>query len=355
MLTPDVQSLKEVIVTGYNTLDKRDITGSVVTVNAEELKLVPANNFAQQLQGHVAGVVVSNDNSPGGGVAVRIRGIGSVTGSNDPLYIIDGVPTTGNLNQLNPNDIESMQVLKDAAAASIYGARANNGVIVITTRKGKAGSTKVNYSMYEGIQSQGKGPDQLNSQQMVDIIWADYKSRGLTNPDGTLSVPDERFGGGITGVIPDYILSTKKGVMSGDAVIGDNPLSVYTNDINDPAYNISKYTIYQPDKNGFNWYDAIYDPAPIRNHNITVTGGSEQGRFAVSADYYQHTGIVIHNSFKRYALRANTEFDIKDVIRIGENIQLSYTDAVGIVLRDAFSPLGGYIDLTLCCSLRYWR
>ncbi|HET6542444.1 MAG TPA: carboxypeptidase-like regulatory domain-containing protein, partial [Chryseolinea sp.] len=153
VLSPDVQSLGEVIVTGYNTTDRRDVIGSVVTVKGEELKLVPANNFAQQLQGLAAGVVVSNDNSPGGGVAVRIRGIGSVTGSNDPLYVIDGVPTTGNLNQLNPNDIESMQVLKDAAAASIYGARANNGVIVITTKRAKPGSTKVNYSMYEGVQS----------------------------------------------------------------------------------------------------------------------------------------------------------------------------------------------------------
>ena len=213
VLLLDVQSLGEVIVTGYNTTDRRDVIGSVVTVKADELKLVPANNFAQQLQGLAAGVVVSNDNSPGGGVAVRIRGIGSVTGSNDPLYVIDGVPTTGNLNQLNPNDIESMQVLKDAAAASIYGARANNGVIVITTKRAKPGSTKVNYSMYEGVQSQGKAPEQLNSQQWVDIIWAEYKSRGLTNPDGTLIVPDERFGGGVRGVIPDYILSNKKGVM----------------------------------------------------------------------------------------------------------------------------------------------
>jgi len=343
VLFPDVQSLGEVIVTGYNTTDKRDLTGSIVTVKSDELKLVPANNFAQQLQGLAAGVVVSNDNSPGGGVAVRIRGIGSVTGSNDPLYVIDGVPTTGNLNQLNPNDIESMHVLKDATSASIYGARANNGVIVVTTKRAKPGTTKVNYSMYEGVQSQGKAPEQLNSKQWIDIIWAEYKSRGLTNPDGTLIVPDERFGGGVRGVIPDYILSNKKGVMQGDPLIGNDPLSVYTNDINDPAYNVSKFAIYEPDKNGFDWYDATYDPAPIRNHNISVTGGSEQGRFAVSADYYQHTGIVIDNSFKRYSFRANTEFQIKDVIRIGENIQLSYTDAVGILLRDAFSPVLGYM------------
>lgn len=341
-LLPDITSLSEVVVMGYNSQDKRDVTGSVVTVKSEELLAVPANNFAQQLQGRAAGVTVSNDNTPGGGVAVRIRGIGSVTGSNDPLYVIDGVPTTGNLNQLNPNDIESMQVLKDASAASIYGSRANNGVIVITTKKGKAGTTKVNYSMYEGIQLPGDGPDQLNSQQLVDIIWADYKSRGLTDASGALTVPDARFGGGVRGVIPDYILSTKKGVNVGDPLIGNDPLSHYTLDITDANFNASKFIIYQPDKNGFDWYDAIYDPAPIRNHNISVTGGSDQGRFAVSADYYQHTGIVKHNSFKRYSLRANTEFRVKDVVRFGENIQLSFTDNVGIKVRDAFSPLGGY-------------
>lgn len=343
-LEPDIQSLAEVVVMGYNTQNKKDVTGSVVTVKAEDLKSVPVSNFANQLQGRAPGVLVSNDNTPGGGVAVRIRGIGSITGNNEPLYVIDGVPTTGNLNQLNPNDIESMQVLKDASAASIYGARANNGVIVITTKKGKAGQTKISYSMYEGVQVPNKGPDLLNSQQLVDIIWADYKSRGLTNPaTGELLVPDRRFGGGATGVIPDYILSNGSGVNLGDAPIGNDPLAVYTNDPNAPGFNSSKFMIYQPDKNGFEWYDAIYDPAPIRNHNITVSGGSEQGRFAVSADYFQQNGILIHNNFKRYSVRANTEFSIKDVIRFGENIQLSYTDNVGVPqARTEFSPAGGF-------------
>lgn len=343
-LTPDIQALTEVIVMGYNTQERRDVTGSVVTVKADELKAVPVSNFANQLQGRAAGVIVSNDNTPGGGVAVRIRGIGSITGNNEPLYVIDGVPTTGNLNQLNPNDIETMQVLKDASAASIYGARANNGVIVITTKKGKAGVTKVSYNMYEGVQVPGNGPDLLNSQQLVDIMWADYKSRGLTDPaTGALTVPDPRFGGGPRGVIPDYFLSNRTGVNLGEPPIGNDPMAHYTFDPSDTEFGTTKFMIFQPDKNGFDWYDAVYDPAPIRNHNLTVTGGSEQGRFAVSADYFQQNGIVVHNNFKRYSVRANTEFSIKNVVRFGENIQLSYTDNVGIPqARTEFSPVGGY-------------
>lgn len=347
-LIPDVKSLNEVVVVGYNTQQKRDITGSVVTVDEELLKAIPANNFAQQLQGRAAGVSVSNDNSPGGGVAVRIRGIGSVTGVNDPLYVIDGVPTLGNLNQINPNDVETIQVLKDASAASIYGARANNGVIVITTKKGKAGSTKVSYSMYEGLQDPGNGPDLLNSRQYVDIIWADYRSRGQMNPDGTLIAPDNVFGGGTSGVIPDYIFSTLGGVNNGETVnstiVSDaNVLDLYSSNYRSADFNLTKFLIYRPDKQGVDWYNTMFRQAPIRNHNLTISGGSENGRFAISADYYEQQGILIYNNFKRYSLRANTEFNIKNKIRFGENLQLTLSDGVGYVNpRTEFSPIIGY-------------
>lgn len=133
-LEDDIKSLSEVVVTGYGTQSKRDITGSVATINTEQLLSVPATNLAQAMQGRVAGVTVGNDNSPGGGVMVRIRGFGTIN-DNSPLYVIDGTPTKENLNTLNLNDIESMQVLKDASAASIYGSRAANGVVIITTKK----------------------------------------------------------------------------------------------------------------------------------------------------------------------------------------------------------------------------
>ena len=345
-LTPDILSLGEVVVMGYNTQDRRDITGSVVTIDENELKSLPSNNFAQQLQGRAAGVTVGNDNSPGGGVSIRIRGVGSVTGNNDPLYVIDGVPTTGNLNQINQNDIETIQVLKDASAASIYGSRANNRVVIITTKKGKAGATKVSYDMYEGVQVPGNGPDMVNSQQYVDVLWADYRSRGLTNPDGTLTVADPRFGGGATGVIPDYIFSTTNvgGVMENDPIFsGTTPEALYTANYNDPQFNISKFLIYKPDKEGTDWYDVMFRSAPIRSHNLTVSGGSDQGRFAVSAGYFEQHGILINNNFKRYSLRANTEFSIKNKIRFGENLQLSFSDGVGYINpRTEFSPIIAY-------------
>ncbi len=348
-LNPDIQSLSEVVVVGYNTQQKRDIVGSIATVDEAQLKAFPANNFAQQLQGRAAGVNVGSDNSPGGGVSVRIRGVGSVTGVNDPLYVIDGVPTLGNLNQINPNDIETIQILKDASTASVYGARANNGVVVITTKKGKAGATKVSYSMYEGVQDPGKGPDLLNSQQYADVIWADYRSRGQMNPDGTLTTPDIVFGGGVSPVIPDYIFSSLAGVNNGQTVLGTvvsdaNVMDFYSSDWRDAAvFNKTKFLIYRPSKQGTDWYDVMFRNAPIRNHNVTVSGGSEGGRFAISADYFEQQGVLIFNSFKRYSLRANTEFAIKKHVRIGENLQLSYSDGIGYInARTEFSPIIGY-------------
>lgn len=144
VLNDDVKSLSEVVVTGYGTQSKRDITGAVASIDMKQALAVPATNLAQAMQGRVAGVNVSNDNSPGGGVMVRIRGFGTIN-DNSPLYVIDGTPTKGNLNSLNLNDIESMQVLKDASAASIYGSRAGNGVVIITTKQGKAGKPTLTY------------------------------------------------------------------------------------------------------------------------------------------------------------------------------------------------------------------
>jgi TonB-dependent SusC/RagA subfamily outer membrane receptor len=158
-LAPDVQTLSELVVTGYTEQRKRDITGAVSVVDAEELKTIKAPNIGQQLAGRAPGVTIATSGGPGEGSNIRIRGINSITGNSDPLIIIDGVQIQGdkNLNGLNPNDIESMQVLKDAASASIYGSRANNGVIVITTKRGKSGKTVVTYDGYYGVQSAVKG------------------------------------------------------------------------------------------------------------------------------------------------------------------------------------------------------
>lgn len=163
-------SLNEVVVTGYSTQRKKDIIGAVSVVNAKDLQSTPASNLAVQLQGRAAGVTVSSSGQPGAGAVVRIRGFASA-GNNDPLYIIDGVPTD-DPSKLNPNDIESLQVLKDASSASIYGSRASNGVIIVTTKQGKAGRSSLSYDGYVGTQvvTNKMMPDMLNTTQYLDYL-----------------------------------------------------------------------------------------------------------------------------------------------------------------------------------------
>ena len=150
----DAQGLDEVVVVGYGTVKKRDLTGSVASVNASKIAAVPTSTASEALQGRIPGVVVSNSNwSPGSTPSVMIRGKRSITASNDPLYVIDGVPVTGGIGEISPSDIESMEVLKDASATAIYGARGANGVILITTKQGKSGKTQIDYNGYVGAQT----------------------------------------------------------------------------------------------------------------------------------------------------------------------------------------------------------
>ena len=328
-LAADDNSLSEVVVTGYSTQQRRDITGAVASVDTKDLTVVPATNFAQQLQGRVAGVQVGNDGQPGGDVAVRIRGIGSITGSSDPLYIIDGVPTQGGLNQLNPNDIESLQVLKDAASASIYGARASNGVVIITTKKGKGGKTQVSFDTYTGFQQidHSRIPKFITLQQSADLAWIDAKVTGNVDPV-TGNPVNQIFGNGPTPVIPDYIVYPGIGVKAGDPRV-------------DPAkYDLLTNPIAQVNKEGYaSWYRDLYRQAPITSVNLTVSGASDKGRYALTAGYFDQQGILKFTGFKRYSLRVNTEFNAGKHIRIGENLQFSYTDNVKIGRYDENSPL----------------
>jgi TonB-dependent starch-binding outer membrane protein SusC len=320
-LAPDVIALSEVVVTGYGTQSKRDITGAVGTVNTEQLLSVPSTNVAQAMQGRVAGVNISNENAPGGNVMVRIRGFGTIN-DNSPLYVIDGMPTKGNLNTLNLNDVESIQVLKDASAASIYGSRAGNGVVIITTKQGKGGKPKLTYDAYYGKQTPIKFLDLLNTQEYVNLLWESrinaINNSKLVNgayPAGTvLTYPNiPMFGGQVqTPVIPNYIF----------------PVGASTAD--ESLYSISpKYLITKANKEGTNWFDEIFDPAPIQNHQIGVSGATEQARYSISMNYFDQQGIMKYTSYKRYSLRANTELSISQKVRIGENFQVAYGEQIG--------------------------
>ena len=326
-LTPDIKTLNEVIVTGYTSQEKRDITGAISTVSSKDLTAVPASNFAQQLQGRVAGVTVGNDGQPGGDVMVRIRGIGSITGSSDPLYIIDGVPTQGGLNQLNSNDIESMQILKDASAASIYGSRASNGVVIITTKQGKAGKTQVTFDTYTGFQQlTNRLPKFMNLPQLLDYTWK--ASRAFGNIDPATGNPiDSYLGRGAKPVVPDYIVYPGIGVNS-----------------NDPRADPKNYSIdnpiVKPNLDGADyWFKQLYHTAPITSMNLTVSGAGTNGKYALSASYFDQQGILRFTGFKRYSIRVNTEFNVSKKIRIGENLSLSYTDDVKTFRFDDNSPV----------------
>ncbi|GAB2525703.1 SusC/RagA family TonB-linked outer membrane protein [Spirosoma aerophilum] len=317
-LQSDVKALSEVVVTGYSSQSRRDITGSVATVDAKELNKVTAPNVAQQLQGRVAGVTVTSNNSPGGEATVRIRGFGTIN-NNDPLYVIDGVPTKGGLNSINPNNIESMQVLKDASAASIYGSRAANGVIIITTKKGKIGAPQFTFNSRVGVQV-GKVDLGLikNPQEFGNLLWIQRRNAGiLTN--GNPSHP--QYGNGPTAVVPDYILAgSSYGLFEGDPKT--NP-SLYT-------YNRANfYQIVKANKEGTDWEKEILHPAVIQEYNIGANGGTETGRYAIALNYFKQDGVLKHTSFDRYSLRANTEFLFKKKFRLGENLEVSYTENKG--------------------------
>jgi TonB-linked SusC/RagA family outer membrane protein len=304
-LTETTNQLNEVLVTGYSAQRKKDITGSVSVVSVKDLKAVPAGSPEQMLQGRAAGVNVITSGSPGAGSNVRIRGITNF-GNVDPLYIIDGVQ--GSIRDINPNDIESLQVLKDAGAASIYGVRGANGVIIVTTKRGKSGRASVTYDAYVGTQRPpGGNPfNLLNTQEMANVTWLALKNSGqpVTHP---------QYGSGATPVIPDYI---QAGGTAG--IVGTSPAtdpSLYNIDFSRPIYQIVR-----ANKTGTDWFHEIFKPAMIQSHTITASGGNDKNTYLFSLGYFNQQGTLMNTYLKRYSARVNTTFNIKNNIRVGENL-----------------------------------
>jgi TonB-linked SusC/RagA family outer membrane protein len=288
---------------------------------------------AQQLQGRVAGVTVTSNGSPGGEATVRIRGFGTIN-NNDPLYVIDGVPTKGGLNSINPNNIESMQVLKDASSASIYGSRAANGVIIITTKKGKAGAPQFTFNSRFGVQTAKVDLGLIKDpQQFGDLLWTQRRNAGvLTNGNPS----HQQYGNGPSAVVPDYILAGSSYGLSEGAPQTDPSL-----------YNYNRtgfYQIVRANKEGTDWHQEILRPAAIQEYNIGASGGTETGRYALSLNYYKQDGVLIHTSFNRYSLRSNTEFTFKKRIRFGENLEVSYTENKGYYNNNGTASLSNNQD-----------
>lgn len=327
-MTPDVTTLSELVVTGYTLQEKKDITSAVTVVSSKDLLEVAATSVEQQLQGRAAGVMVTNSNVPGQGANVRIRGYGTL-GNNDPLYVIDGVPTTDNLANFNQNDIESIQILKDATSASIYGSRAGNGVIIITTKKGKAGEPKITFDAYYGIQKPRRFLDLLNTQEYGEYLWASKRNANVVN--AVTGNPEHgQYGNGASPLIPDYLVPS--GAFEGDPRVNPENYSstrFLPDGTNNPAFGSTVFQITRTNKTGTDWLNEIFDPAPQQNYQLGVSGGNDNGRYAFSVGHFNQESMLLYNGFKRYTMRANTEFSIRKKLRIGENLQVLYAKRQG--------------------------
>lgn len=321
-LDDDVSALDEVIVTGYATTNKKESTAAVSTVKSKDLTAVPSGNIEQQLQGRVSGVTVITSGQPGTTSIVRVRGFGSF-GGNNPLYVVDGVPTQST-DFLAPDDIETTTVLKDAAAASIYGARAASGVIVYTTKKGskKARNLEVTYDGMYGVTDPGTGIKMLSPTDQANWEWAGMKNAGQTPAH-------VQYGTGATPVIPDYLLvGSPSGGRKG--VIGTIDLAAEKLKYQNNPLAGSLYLVMPSNKQGTDWYKAITQMAPLTRHNLGFSGGTESSRFYFGLGAQEQQGIVIFNTFRRYDFRANAEFDLTKKFRIGENMQFTYRQTKGL-------------------------
>nr|WP_287937436.1 TonB-dependent receptor [Algoriphagus sp.] len=335
-MKPDERTLTELVVTGYSIDSRRETTGAIATVNPKDLTVIPTGNIEQTLQGRVSGVTVITNGQPGTSSIIRVRGFGAF-GGNEPLYIVDGVPV-GSTDFLNPDDIESTTVLKDAAAASIYGARAANGVIVYTTKRGaRDKKLRVDYNGMYGVTTPGVGLDMTNPQEYAELTWlAERNTAALQNRAPAYGHP--QFGTGASPVMPYYLSLITRNPQTGAFGVASGqpgPLTQAQIDQQREWYNVdpTKGTVRQLTRamtgEGTDWYEALTRNAPLHRHSIGFNGGSAASRFYIGLGMQEQAGIMIGNQFRRYSLRANSEFDVSKRIRIGQNFQATYRQVLG--------------------------
>lgn len=293
-LVDDAKTMDAVVVTtGYMTQRKADLTGAISLVSRDDYSKTPAANVMKSLQGKVPGLTINSDGNPAENVGIQVRGITSLNGSS-PLIVLDGQPVSINLRDINPNDIESMQVLKDAASASIYGSRAASGVILINTRKGKRGDAKVTYEGYVGVSKTQGIPDMLSSEDYGRAIWQATVNDG-DNPDAIQ-------------------------IYSYDWGVDHNGIPVLNSVTPRPWLNAAET---MPSSNT-NWFDEGNRIGLQQNHQVTITGGSERLTSLLSLNYYKNEGTQVTSFFRRIAARFNNEYQIaKGKLTIGENLTIT--------------------------------
>lgn len=327
---------EELVVVGYGVQQQLTLSGSVSMVDSDKINAIPTGDAASRLAGRVAGVRVTENHRPSGGSVVRIRGIGSI-GDNSPLYVVDGVPVN-DINGINPNDIESMSVLKDAASSAIYGSRAANGVVVITTRRGQENTPlRMQFSARYGIQQATNQLQLLNSQELGEKKWQELINDGLNVGDGGWG--DLQYGFGAEPTIPEYTFPSRG--YEGDA--GTDP-SLYN--FGDPYYGITRAN---PD--GTVWLDEIFEASPVEEYSLQVSGGTENTRYSITGSYLNNEGILIHTGYSRYNLRTNLDFNLTDWAQIGTSLGATLgeirgttgTGAINAALR--FHPMLPVYDI----------
>ena len=314
VMQDDALALNEVVVTGYTTQRKADLTGAISTVSVDEMAKQNENNPMKALQGRVPGMNITADGNPSGAATVRIRGIGTLN-DNDPLYIIDGVPTKAGMHELNGNDIESIQVLKDAASASIYGSRAANGVIIITTKKGKDGKIKVNFDGSVATSFYTNKIETMNASEWGRAFWQASVNDGLDPNNNNLGYNydwsyDALGRPVLSGMTMDMFLDENATVRTGDT----------------------------------DWFKEITRTGVVQQYNLSVSNGGEKGNAFFSMGYYDNQGTIKDSYFNRLSARANADYKLIDgKVVLGENFTINRTkgvDAPGGVLEHAleFNP-----------------
>ena len=294
-LKDDNSNLNEVVVVGYGTQRKKDLTGAVSLISSKDIDAIPVGGVDQIMQGKAAGVTVTqNTGAPGDAIAVTIRGIGTLN-NNSPLYVVDGVPTQGGINEISPDDIESINILKDASSAAIYGARAAGGVVIVTTKRGAAGKTKLSFNAYTGVQVAENLIKMANTAQYVKAY-----NTAATNDIGTSSARP---------LITDSLAATLSNV---------------------------------------NWLKQVLKPAPISNGNLSISGGNETSQYIVSGNYFTQDGLIQNSAFDRFNLRTAVSGEISKYFKIGTNVNLSYskTRSVG-TSGDGFNGAASIIRYAL--------
>ena len=306
VLAEETIGLEEVVAVGYGTMRKKDLTGSVGSVASKEIKNLAVTRIDQALSGRTAGVQVKSvSGEPGASPQINIRGIGSISAGTSPLYVVDGFPTS-NIETLNPNDIESLDILKDASATAIYGSRGSNGVIIINTKKGVSGKTIITFDAYTGWQKVLKKPIMMNAKEQAQYFYDGVKNRNIDDGND-VSGPVETW----IRKVPDIVLD----VLSGKNIYDEDALN------------------------------AVLQVAPQKQYQLTATGGNENVKYFLSAGYLNQEGIVINSYFSRYSLRANIEAKLTKKLTVRVNLNPAFTD------KSAIPVTGGTPDKSTTGSI----